>query len=170
MKLVTRLDSRRAKIGDDVVLRLTKSLTADGATVLPADWVVHGHITDVKRAGKNCQPGSIHWELGSVTMTDGSKVEIQWIANDVALRTLAEQASKNTPELKEKTGTSVGGILKVIVFAPLTILLLSAFILSDIRGSRYDETCPGGKGKEESISAGSAFYAEIANGVEQVVD
>ena len=57
MKLVTRLDSRRAKIGDDVVLRLTKSLTADGATVLPADWVVHGHITDVKRAGRTVSSG-----------------------------------------------------------------------------------------------------------------
>jgi hypothetical protein len=103
-------------------------------------------------------------------MTDGSKVEIQRIENDVALRMLAEQASKNTPQLQGKTGTSVGGILKVIVFVPLVILLLSAFVLSDIRGSRYDETCPRVKGKEESISTGSTFYAEIANGVEQVVD
>jgi hypothetical protein len=68
------------------MLRLKKPLLADGVTVLPAGWPVHGRINDVKRATKNCQPGSIHWELEPLTRMDGKKIEIQSIAEDMPWR------------------------------------------------------------------------------------
>src|SRR5258708_2176564 len=92
MKLVKRLDSRRAKVGDDFVLKLVRPLLADEATVLPAGWAVHGRITDVKRAARNCQPGSIHWELEPLTMTDGARSGIRSSSADAAQWSLLNHA------------------------------------------------------------------------------
>lgn len=180
MSLAKSLNSRRAKVGDDVVLQLTKPLMADRATVLPAKWLVHGRITDVKRAEKNCQPGLIHWELTSLTMTDGKTIEIQSIANEVAQSNLRDQAAQDTlgPEAGGKTpakspgknGTLAGNIARDIVGISLVILILAAAVHSDIRGSGRDEWCPGGKGREDSVRARTPFYAEIANDVEQVIN
>ena len=173
MALVKRLDSGHAKVGDDVALKLTKPLMADGVTLLPAKWVVHGRVTDVKRAGKNCQRGSIHWEVDSVTLTDGKKVEIHSIADDIARQRLLDQASQNTPNPKagEKTTGKKGSLASSIAedaLVPVGIFFLSVLVLSEIRYG--DEACYGGKGREESLPAKRAFYAEISNDVPQLVD
>ena len=181
MKLVKRLNSGRAKVGDIVVLRLKEPLLADGVMVLPAGWPVHGRITDVKRAAKNCQPGSIHWELEPLTMTDGRKIEIQSIAEDVARARLLDQVPHDTagPDAggkaggksgettTPKTGSSVGGVIKnialVIVCVPLLILMFPLYVRAESADS-----CPGGKGREESVGGGRAPYAEISNDVQIV--
>jgi hypothetical protein len=186
MKLVKRLDSRRAKVGDDFVLKLVRPLLADGATVLPAGWAVHGRITDVKRAARNCLPGSIHWELEPLTMTDGAKIEIRSISEDAAQWSLLNQAQhdaavtsaggKTRDKTTRKTVSSVGFAVKGIAWAPLwapLIILMLPFIvvaegLSEGRG--LPESCPGGKGRENSIPAGTAFYAEISDDVQRTVD
>jgi hypothetical protein len=179
MRLVKRLNSGRAKVGDVVVLRLKKPLLADGVTVLPAGWPVRGRITDVKRAAKNCQPGSIHWELEPLTMADGKKIEIQSIAEDVARSKLLDQAPHNTAgpdtggrsveKTTRKTGSSVGGVIKNtalgIVWVPLVILMFPLYVRAEGEAS-----CPGGKGREESVWAGRAPYAEISNDVQQIVN
>jgi hypothetical protein len=180
MKLVKHLNSGRAKVGDVVVLRLKKPLLADGVMVLPAGWPVHGRITDVKRAAKNCQPGSIDWELEPLTMMDGKKIEIQSIAEDVARSRLLDQVPRATADpdaggksrektTTRKTGSSVGGVIKNlalgIVLVPLLILMFPLFVCA---GS--EDSCPGGKGREESVWAGRAPYAEISNDVQQIVN
>jgi hypothetical protein len=166
MKLVKRLNSRRAKVGDVVVLRLKKPLLADGVTVLPAGWPVQGRITEVKRAAKNCQPGSIHWELEPLTMTDGKKVEIQSIAETVARSRLLDQVGGTTTPT---TGSSVGGVIEnialAIVWVPLLILMFPLFVRAE--GA---DSCPGGKGREESVWEGRTPYAEISNDVQQTVN
>jgi len=116
-------------------------------------------------------------------MTDGKKIEIQSIAEDVARSRLLDQVPHDTAgpyaggktggksgeKTTRKTGSSVGGVIKNIasamVWVPLLILMFPLFVRAE-----GEDSCPGGKGREESISAGSAFYAEIANGVEQVVN
>ena len=183
MKLVKRLNSRRAKVGDVVVLRLKKPLLADGVTVLPAGWPVQGRITEVKRAAKNCQPGSIHWELEPLTMTDGKKVEMQSIAEDVARSRLLDQVRHDAPgpdaggkaggkggeTTTPKTGSSVGGVIEnialAIVWVPLLILMFPLFVRAE--GA---DSCPGGKGREESVWEGRTPYAEISNDVQQTVN
>jgi len=181
MELVKRLNSGRAKVGDVIVLRVKKPLLADGVTVLPAGWPVHGRITDVKRAAKNCQPGSIHWELEPLTMTDGKKIEIQSIAEDVARSRLLDQVPHDTAgpyagaktggksgeKTTRKTGSSVGGVIKnialAIVLVPLLIVMFPLFVVAE-----GEDSCPRGKGREESVWAGRAPYAEIANDVQIV--
>jgi len=182
MKLVKRLDSRRAKVGDDFVLKLVRPLLADGATVLPAGWAVHGRITDVKRAARNCQPGSIHWELEPLTMTDGAKIEIRSISEDAAQWSLLNQAQhdaavtsaggKTRDKTTRKTVSSVGFAAKGIASAPLIILMLPFIVVAEglSEGRGLPESCPGGKGRENSIWAGTAFYAEISDDVQRTVD
>jgi hypothetical protein len=173
MALVTRLNSSHAKVGDAVVLKLTKPLMADGTMVLPAKWMVYGRVTDVKHAAKNCQPGSIHWALESVAMTDGRKFEIHSIDNIVAARSLRDQVARNTaaPKAGEKTtgkkGSRANSIAEIALL-PVVIVYFSARVLSEIRYG--DEACRGGKGREESILGGQIFYAEISNDVQQIVD
>ena len=182
MKLVKRLDSRRAKVGDDFVLKLVRPLLADEATVLPAGWAVHGRITDVKRAARNCQPGSIHWELEPLTMTDGAKIEIRSISEDAAQWSLLNQAQhdaavtsaggKTRDKTTRKTVSSVGFAAKGIASAPLIILMLPFIVVAEglSEGRGLPESCPGGKGRENSIWAGTAFYAEISDDVQRTVD
>jgi len=182
MKLVKRLDSRRAKVGDDFVLKLVRPLLADGATVLPAGWAVHGRITDVKRAARNCQPGSIHWELEPLTMTDGAKIEIRSISEDAAQWSLLNQAQhdaavtsaggKTRDKTTRKTVSSVGFAAKGIASAPLIILMLPFIVVAEglSEGRGLPESCPGGKGRENSIWAGTVFYAEISDDVQRTVD
>lgn len=173
MAMVTRLNSGHAKVGDAVALKLTKPLVADEATVLPANSMVYGRVTDVKRAAKNCQPGSIHWELEPVAMADGKKVEIHPIANDVAARRLRDQAEQHPPATKAggktpgKKGSRASSIAEIALL-PVDIAYLSVLVLWEIRYG--DQGCRGGKGREESIPGGRAFYAEISDDVQQVVD
>jgi hypothetical protein len=174
MKLAKRLDPRRAKVGDLVMLTLAKPLLAEGATILPAGWAVHARITDVQHAAKECQPGSIHWELDPLTMTDGTKIEIQPIADDIARSRLRDQVphptiSPTSEKTTRKTGSSVGGLVKTIalgmVLVPLIILMFPLYVRSE-----GEDPCPGGKGREDSIWKGKAFYAQISNDVQRTVD
>jgi hypothetical protein len=57
LSLVTPLDSGQAHVGDEISFKLERDLNADQLTALPKDWVVHGRITKVTRAGKNCKSG-----------------------------------------------------------------------------------------------------------------
>jgi hypothetical protein len=167
MKLVKRLDSGRAKVGDDFVLKLTKPLLADGVTILPIGWTVHGRITGAKRAAKNCQRGFIDWELEPVTMADGQKIEIQSIAKEVTRQGILNQAphdpgdptgGKALEKTAQKTSSRPVRIVKGMVIVMLPVLALA--LLSE--GRSYDP-CPGGKGYEDSIGAGNRFYGEVSN-------
>ena len=171
MSLATTLNSRRAEVGDDVVLKLIKPLIADGVTILPANWPVRGRITDVRHAGKNCQPGSIHWEFQPLTLTGGKVIEIRSIPNDVASSRLrdalaqANKTSENGATSPGQSGSTVVGVAREIAAAPVVLLMLSFFMLSEIKGGGQ-EGCSEGKGREQTVRAGSIFYAEVSSDVE----
>lgn len=168
MAIVKRLNSGHAKVGDPVVLKLTKPLMADGATVLPTNWVISGRVTDVKRAAKNCQPGLIRWELEPLAMSDGKKIEIHSVANDVAAQRLRDQATHDKTTLNTVEKDSRASTLIDVALLPVGIAFLAVLMFSEIK---YGEPgCRGGKGSEESIPRGRAFYAEISDDVQQVVN
>jgi hypothetical protein len=77
LSLLTPLDSGHASVGDSVVAKLVQPLVDEGVTVLPVDWVVHGKVTKVKRAGHNCQSGEVVWELGPVAAPSGEQLRVQ---------------------------------------------------------------------------------------------
>src|SRR5438309_2035388 len=67
LSLLTPLDSAHANVGDEVRAKLNRPLIADGVVVLPADLIVRGTVTNVKRAGKKCHDGKVEWKLNEVT-------------------------------------------------------------------------------------------------------
>ena len=172
MKLAKRLDSGHNKVGDDVVLKLTKPLMAEGVTVLPAKWVIRGRVTEVNRAGKNCQSGSIRWELQSVTMPDGNKIEIASIGADTARERLRKEAEQNaavSPAGKKSVpSTGSGSTALDLVLLPVGIFFLYASLLGEIKYGE-GQTCHGhSKGVEESIPKKSTIYGEISKDVQVV--
>jgi len=165
MKLMKRLNSGRANVGDDVVLKLKKPLLTGGVTILPADWVVHGRVTDVAPAAKPCKQGTIRWELEPLTMKDGTRVEIRAISEEVARYRLLQASQdmdnpKSGATVKQEKGSSVGGTVKGVLVAPLVIVMLPLLVLTFL-SEGTDFPCRG-KGSEQSIAAGATLYAEIS--------
>src|SRR2546425_10600624 len=71
LSLLTPLDSGRAQVGDELSWSLDEDLIVAGAIVLPSGSTIHGRVTSVRRAGKNCKSGWITFELAPVRTQDG---------------------------------------------------------------------------------------------------
>ena len=169
MEVVKRLNSGRAQVGDDVVLKLSEPILAEGETVLPKGSVVHGRVSAMKRAAKNCQPGSIRWEVDPLAAPGDAKIEIR-VAADGDETWRPARAARDTTEASagekatHRKGSSVGGILKGIAVVPLIVVAFP--IESFPRARRCAPNCQGGKGREESFWKGKPFYAEVADDVQ----
>jgi hypothetical protein len=170
MKLVKRLSSARAKAGDDVLLKLSEPILAERQIVLPQGSAIHARITDVNRATKNCQYGSIHWQLEPLTLPGGAEVEIRFLDEGDAISRL-ERAARDSAaaggravaskKTAGKKGSPVVGILKGIAVAPVAIAIVPLEALF----ASAAVTCPGGKGREESFWAAKSFFAEVVEDV-----
>ena len=74
--LLRSLDSRTAKVGDDVPLRLTRPLVVDGVTVFPAGGLAHGRITRVKRP-RMCYDAELEWKVKQITFPDSTTAKAE---------------------------------------------------------------------------------------------
>ncbi len=177
MKLGKRLSSGRAQVGDDVLLRLSAPILAEGVTVLPKGSAIQGRISAVKRAGKNCQFGSIRWGADPLAAPDGTKIEMRiaeqgedtWRLARAARDEAEARASEKTPPkatgmATHKKGSSVGGVLKGIAIAPAIAVALPLTVASEGHGACPNG--PSGKGREESFWKGKPFYAEVTEDVQ----
>ena len=75
LSLVSPIDSSHAKVGEDVALRVVRPLMAEGSVAVPADSLVHGQVTSVTRAGKNCKSGLVRWNLDHLPIAGGKQSE-----------------------------------------------------------------------------------------------
>lgn len=160
LELVTPLDSGTANIGDDILLKLSRSLTAEDTTILPINSIVHGQITNVRRASRNCKPGAIAWKLAPIAMTDGKRVTIQKIdeyrvmqGGAVADRIRLEPAGKKI--IKGLEYTAVAPLM-----APFLALAAPLFLFAII-GTQGERTCLA-EGQEKMIQEGTEFYAAVS--------
>jgi hypothetical protein len=69
------IDSTTAKEGDQVPLKLVRSVVIDGVTVLSEGELVYGRVTRVKRAGKDCHDGDVKWKVDSITFPDSTQAK-----------------------------------------------------------------------------------------------
>ena len=164
LSLVTPFDSRHAHVGDEIAFKLERALKADQLTVLPKNWVVHGRITKVTRAGiSNCKHGRVYWKLKSVAAPDGRRIKVQSIA--------AYLAKPRGVELDrvalDTTGQKIGRAAKSIEMAPLFVLV-SPYILLMFIGMAVEGDCPGDPGLEESVLPGTNFYFAVSKDVRLV--
>ncbi len=82
--LVNALDSSRAKVGDEVRLRLSRPLIVDNVTLIPEGQVISGRVTMVQQAIPNKREGRIKWTLDEIPFTDSTsaKARIWFTRND----------------------------------------------------------------------------------------
>jgi hypothetical protein len=148
LSLLTPIDSGHANLGDDVTLKLVRPLLAEGATVLPAEWILRGKVTKVKRAGKNCNDGQLVWQLDPIKTPGGDQLKVQRVhsypfnsagSGDPAWVPL------DTPLTKIGGAAKFTGLLAVsIALSPLLIPL----------GIAATERCKGRAGVEKSLTLG----------------
>jgi hypothetical protein len=157
LSLLTPLDSGHSSSGDSVAAKLLRPLVADGVTVLPVDWVVHGRVTKVKRAGHNCQSGEVAWELGTVAASGGEQLRVQRVYSypyDPLLKGGSpEWVPLDTPLKKiGRAPIFVGELAAFIALSPLTVPLGIAVGTSG--------KCKGEEGQEKLLTYGSSdLYA-----------
>jgi hypothetical protein len=148
LTLSTPIDSGHAKPGDDITLKLVRPLIADGATVLPADWIVHAKVTKVKHAGKNCRDGQLVWKLDPIKTPGGDRITVQkvysypanlgtgypprWVPLDRPLKKISVGVVKTT-----------GALAAYIALSPLMVPMAIALSI--------DGRCKGEAGPEQTL-------------------
>jgi hypothetical protein len=156
--LSTPLDSGRAQNGDEIQLKLAQPLRVAGSTVLPKDWMVRARVTKVTRAGRNCKPGGVVWKLETATEPDGRRIKLQTISYYLARQdgVMVDSVSLDTPSKK------IGRVAKITALVPV-LVVISPFIVLMAVGMWGEGECGGKVGAEESIPAGTVFYAAVSH-------
>jgi hypothetical protein len=164
LSLVTPFNSGQAHVGDEISFTLERDLNADQMTVLPKDRVIHGRITKVVRAGKNCKSGRVRWKLETVTTADGRKIKVQSIA-----WYLAQPRGVEVDRVSlDTTGEKIGKDTQYIAMVPFVVVFSPVLILMAIGLSAEGEKCHGTPGLEESVLPGTRFYFAVSKDVRLV--
>ena len=77
--LETPLDSARAKVGDEIAFKLVRPFMVGQFTIAPPGWILHGRVTKVRRAGKNCKSGRMEWKLEALILPNSKPIKVQSI-------------------------------------------------------------------------------------------
>jgi hypothetical protein len=153
LEYMTSLDSAHVNVGDDVPLRLTRPLVADGAVILPLDSVVHGKVTRVMRAGI-CKSGEIAWTLHSIETPNGEYIRVQEVVSYPFkyFRTDGdpEWVPLGTPLTPISGGVKYAGTLAVAVaLSPFLVPMVTVMAIDDWRNG-----CKNEPGSERILPAG----------------
>ena len=157
LSLVTPLDSAHAHVGDDISFQLERDLNANGFTVLPRNSAIHGRITKVVRAGKNCKEGRVRWKLEPLKTASGRKIKVQSIPAYLATPRGGEVVDRVS---LETTGEKIAEDAPWAMMVPLVVLLSPAIILMAVAESGKRDC--GTPGREEAILAGTHFYFAVS--------
>jgi len=157
LSLITPLDSAHAHVGDDISFQLERDLNANGFTVLPRNSAIHGRITKVVRAGKNCKEGRVRWKLEPLKTASGRKIKVQSIPAYLATPRGGEVVDRVS---LETTGEKIAEDAPWAMMVPLVVLLSPAIILMAVAESGKRDC--GTPGREEAILAGTHFYFAVS--------
>jgi len=140
-----------AQVGDDVSLKLLLPLTVDGVNILPDGWPVHGRVSAVRPARRNCKPGKVIWKPNEITTPQGKKITI------------------SMDRTEKKAGKRIKKTVQYTALAPLVVLTLpfSAVLWG---GMHNEGGCRGAVGEEERLPAGTALSAEVSNDITSAPD
>jgi hypothetical protein len=144
-------------VGDDISFQLERDLNANGFTVLPRNSAIHGRITKVVRAGKNCKEGRVRWKLEPLKTASGRKIKVQSIPAYLATPRGGEVVDRVS---LETTGEKIAEDAPWAMMVPLVVLLSPAIILMAVAESGKRDC--GTPGREEAILAGTRFYFAVS--------
>ena len=149
LSLLTPIDSSHAKVGDAVTLELLRPLIADGAIVLPAEWILHGKVTSVKHAGKNCNDGKVVWQLDLIKTPGGNQLKVQRVKSYPLKYSVGSGNPAWVP--LDTPLTRIGSAAKFTGLLAATIALSPLLIPM---GIAMTERCEGKAGEQQSLPAG----------------
>ena len=117
LELLESLDSKTARPGDKVTLKLTRDLTASGVVVLPKSTLVYGHVTADHPARNVCHDGRVEWKLDPVVLANGQKVKAEFVNHINPYLPIPYQVS--LPPASDKIEERIGD---VVLFPPAVAL------------------------------------------------
>ena len=104
--LVTALDSKRAKPGDQVVARTTESVRAEGKTILPKGTKLIGHITHASARARGDSESALGIAFDRAVLKGDQEIPLN--VSIQALASAAITASGVTEEIDAITDTGAG--------------------------------------------------------------
>jgi hypothetical protein len=106
IRLDAAISSETAKVEDKVTARVSRDVTVNGHTAIPAGTRLEGVVTSVERGGKFKNPGRLGIRFTTLLLADNTRVPI-------TTETLSRTAESPGNEATAKIGTSavVGAIL-----------------------------------------------------------
>lgn len=154
--MLTDLDSGHANVRDEVPAKLDRPLIADGAVVIPADWIVRGTVTKVKRAGTKCHDGEVEWKIAEISTPSGDRVKVQ--------------AVFSYPYRPDQTGdpewvpldTPLKKVGRVPKYIGLTVFVVALSPLLIPLALSVGEPCYGKPGQEEVLPAGHSYLYAVS--------
>jgi len=155
------IDSTTAKEGNQVPLKLVRSLVIDGVTVLSEGELVYGKVTRVKRVGKSCHDGAVKWKVDSVKFSDSTqaKTHIFFVKpGDVPVPDM--ERGESAGDIANDFASILEGVMWFVMLAPLLILFLPA-VLAQWVGVKAKE-CGGKMGHEYLMPENSTVAVAIS--------
>ena len=163
-ELSKSIDSKKAKVGDPVVAKVTQAVLSRGKIVIPKNSKIIGHLTAAKARSKDQPQAQLGIAFDRVELKDGSQVPmtsatIQALASAYALDQPPSNVANGTPGAADASnmpsshsGSNMGGMT------------------SPMGGTRYPtNTSPGGadtaSGTDTGLPAGTPQLNANSRGV-----
>ena len=136
IKMVTALDTRTARAGDEVLFQAADDVTVGDALVIPKGALGIGKVTKVEHSKNFGRDAKLEVAFNSISAVDGSKITT----------ILGDKAKEQTRSMAKAAGATVAGIA---VLGPIGVVG-GAFI----------------QGEEVKMPAGSELYIQTKTGTE----
>lgn len=110
VRMANEINSKSFGVGDTFIVRVTEPLEVRNVVVLPAEAIIEGRITEVKRASLVGKSGDLEVVFESLRLEDGTKLNIEGV-----LVNKLEAKSSNTPTILAVIGgTAIGALLGAV--------------------------------------------------------
>jgi hypothetical protein len=106
--LVTALDSKKIKSGDQVVARTTENVKAQGKTVLPKGTKLIGHVTQASARAKGDSESALGIAFDRAVLKSGQEIPLNMNIQALASGASATSAGTNDMDTMADTGAGMG--------------------------------------------------------------
>ncbi len=106
-ELSKSVDSKKAKVGDQIEAKVPADLLSHGKIVIPKNTKIIGHVTEAKAHSKESPDAMVGIAFDRISMKDGREVPIQAAVQAIARR--LQSAALSTGAANDSTGMPSGG-------------------------------------------------------------
>ena len=158
------IDSATAKEGDQVPLKLVRTVVIDGVTVLSEGELVYGRVTRVKRAGKDCRDGVVKWKVDSITFPDSTQARAHIFfvkPGDVPVPDMEPAGHHaSAADIANDFAGVLEGVMWFVALAPLLIIFLPSLLDQQVEYKAKE--CGGKMGHEYLMPENSTVALAIS--------